>query len=97
MPKGYWIVHVTVTNPEAYAEYVRLDTPVVEAFHGRFLVRGGQCETPEAPQKDRHVVVEFPDYATALACYRSEGYQAAAAIRRANAESDIVIVEGTAP
>jgi uncharacterized protein (DUF1330 family) len=96
MPKGYWIVHVTVRNPEAYAEYVRLDTPVVQEFGGRFIVRGGRNSQPETPQRDRHVVVEFPDYDTALACYNSPGYQAAAAIRRANADSDIVIIEGTA-
>ncbi|MEM7488316.1 MAG: DUF1330 domain-containing protein [Pseudomonadota bacterium] len=95
MPKGYWIVHVTVTDPDPYADYIRLDTPVVERFGGRFIVRGGRTETPETPQKDRHVIVEFPDYDTALACYRSDDYQRAAAIRRAHAQSDIVIVEGT--
>jgi uncharacterized protein (DUF1330 family) len=94
MPKGYWIVHVTVKNPEEYAEYVRLDTPVVESFGGRFLVRGGQTEMPETPQKDRHVIIEFPDFATARACYHSEAYQAAAKIRMAHSDSDIVIIEG---
>ena len=96
MAKGYWIVHVTVSNAENYAEYVRLDTPIVEKFGGKFLVRGGQNTVPETSQKDRHVIVEFPDYQTALACYQSEGYQAAAAIRQANSDSDIVIIEGTA-
>lgn len=96
MPKAYWIVHVTITNPDAYADYIRLDTPVVERFGGSFIVRGGQHETPETKQKDRHVIVEFPDYATALACYHSDAYQKAAAIRRANSDSDIVIIEGTA-
>ena len=95
MPKGYWIAHVTVTNPDEYAEYVRLDTPVVERFGGRFIVRGGRSETPESPQKDRHVVVEFPDYETALACYNSDDYQTAAKIRMAHSDSDIMIVEGT--
>ena len=95
MAKGYWMVHVTVTDPENYAEYVRLDTPVVEEYGGTFLVRGGTSETPEAPQKDRHVVVEFPSYQAALDCYHSEAYQAAAKIRLANSDSDIVIVEGT--
>ncbi|MEM7645066.1 MAG: DUF1330 domain-containing protein [Pseudomonadota bacterium] len=95
-PKGDWIVHVTVTNPDAYADYIRLDTPIVERFNGHFIVRGGQNETPETKQKDRHVIVEFRDYATALACDRSDDDQQAAAIRRANADSDIVIIEGTA-
>ena len=96
MPKGFWIVHVTVTNADEYAEYVRLDTPVVERFGGKFIVRGGRNETPETAQKDRHVVVEFPDYDTALACYNSPDYQRAADIRRANSDSDIVIIEGIA-
>ena len=96
MPKGYWIGHITVRNAEEYGEYIRLDTPVVERFGGRFVVRGGRNETPEAPMKDRHVVVEFPDYETALACYKSPDYQRAADIRKAHADSDFVIVEGTA-
>ena len=94
MAKGYWIAHITVTDPERYADYVRLDSPVIEAYGGRFLVRGGRSIAPEAPQRDRHVVVEFPDLDTALACYRSEDYQKAAAIRRETSDSDIVIVEG---
>jgi len=95
MPKGYWIAHITVTNPDEYAEYVRLDTPVVERFGGKFIVRGGRSETPETPQKDRHVVVEFPDCDAALACYNSDDYQTAAAIRLANSDSDFIIIEGT--
>jgi uncharacterized protein (DUF1330 family) len=96
MPKGYWILHVTVKDAEQYAEYVRLDTPVVERFGGRFIVRGGRHEAPESPQKDRHVVVEFPDYDTALNCYNSPDYQRAARIRLANSDSDIVVIEGVA-
>jgi len=94
MKKGYWIAHVSVKNADEYSEYVRLDTPVVERFGGQFIVRGGRAETPETPQKDRHVIVEFPDYDTALACYNSADYQQAAAIRMAHSDSDIVIIEG---
>ena len=96
MAKGYMIGHITVKNPDEYAEYVRADTPIVERFGGRFLVRGGQCETPETPVKDRHVVIEFPDYETARRFYYSDEYQKVAEIRKANAISDIVIVEGVA-
>ena len=94
MPKGYWIAHITVTHADAYNEYVRLDTPIVERFGGRFLVRGGQAKVPEAAMFERHVVIEFPDFPTALACYDSPDYQQAAAIRRENSDSQIVLVEG---
>ena len=97
MAKGYWILHVTVTDPGRYPDYVALDTPIVTAHGGRFLVRGGQYEAPETPQRDRHVIVEFPSYQAAVDCYRRAGYQEAATIRRAASDCDIVIVEGTAP
>jgi uncharacterized protein (DUF1330 family) len=96
MPKGYIVGHVTVRNPEAYQEYVHLDTPIFEAFGGRFLVRGGASETVEGETFLRHVVIEFPDYAAAKACYSSREYQEVAEIRRANADSVILLVEGVA-
>jgi uncharacterized protein (DUF1330 family) len=65
-------------------------------FGARFLVRGGAYEPMEGSSRERNVVVEFDSYATALDCYRSPEYQAAKAIRNANAEADFVIVEGAA-
>lgn len=94
MAKGYWIVHVTVTNPDRYPDYIAADNPVVAEYGGTFLVRGGASTAPEGPMKDRHVVIEFKDYETALACYNSPGYQAALKIRQEASLSDFVIVEG---
>ena len=95
MPKGYLIAHITVRDPEAYQEYVRRDTPVFESFGGRFLVRGGESDVVEGESFQRHVVIEFPDYATAQACYHSKEYQEVAEIRRATASSVLILVEGT--
>ena len=39
-------------------------------------------------------MLEFPSYEAALACYRSDDYQAAKKFRDGNAELDLVIVEG---
>ena len=94
MPKAYVIAHITVRDPARYAEYVRGDTPVVERFGGRFLVRGGPSETLEGGSKDRHVVIEFPDMKTARAFWASEDYQRVAAIRREAADGDLILVEG---
>ena len=96
MAKGYWIVRVSVKNPERYPEYVEAARPAFEAFGARFLVRGGRYEAMEGTARERNVVVEFKDYDTALACYRSPEYQAAREIRAANADADFVIVEGAA-
>ena len=40
------------------------------------------------------MVLEFKDYATALACYNSPEYQAAIKLRTPHSVGDIVIVEG---
>lgn len=95
MPKGYIIGHITVTNPEAYQEYVDRDTPILEGFGGKFIVRGGQSEAPEGPMNDRHVVIEFPSFEDAKRAYYSDEYQEVLKIRLANAKSDIILVEGT--
>lgn len=94
MPKGYIIGHITVTEPEGYAEYVRRDTPILEAHGAKFIVRGGQSETPEGTTQDRHVVVEFPTFEAAKKAYEDPEYQAVADIRRRCAESTIILVEG---
>ena len=51
-------------------------------------------ETLEGAGWPRHVVIEFPDYESALACYRSPEYQAAKAERVGAAEADIAVVDG---
>ncbi len=96
MTKAYWIVRVSVNNPEQYPEYLAAARPAFEKFGAHFVVRGGRYEAMEGSARERNVVVEFEDYDTALACYRSPEYQAAKSIRNANADADFVIVEGTA-
>ncbi|WP_333683518.1 DUF1330 domain-containing protein [Pontibaca methylaminivorans] len=94
MAKGYIIGHITVRDPEAYKDYVALDTPILERLGGRFVVRGGQAEVVEGETNERHVVIEFPSYRAALDAYNDPDYQAAAAIRRRAAESVMLVVEG---
>jgi uncharacterized protein (DUF1330 family) len=92
--KGYWIAHVDVTEPEGYKAYMAADMMAFGKFGGRFLVRGGRRELVEGQVRGRSVVLEFPSYQAALACYRSPDYQAAAALRQGRAELDLIIIEG---
>jgi uncharacterized protein (DUF1330 family) len=94
MPRGYWIAHVDVADPEAYKAYVAANAVPFAKYGARFLVRGGRSEVPEGASRSRQVVLEFKDYETALACYRSPEYEAAKALRIAASLADIVIVEG---
>jgi uncharacterized protein (DUF1330 family) len=91
--KGYWIVHLDVTDPAGYKAYQdAIDVPFGK-FGGRFLIRGGRCEVMEGQVRARTVVLEFPSYEAALACYRSPDYQAALALRKGKATADLVVIE----
>ncbi|TFL19846.1 DUF1330 domain-containing protein [Jannaschia formosa] len=94
MAKGYWIAHGRVDDPEAYDLYRAANAAPLAEYGGRFLVRGGIRELVEGEAKPRTVVIEFPTYAAAIDCYRSDGYQAALKLRQGISESDLVIVEG---
>jgi uncharacterized protein (DUF1330 family) len=94
MPKGYWIANVDVTHPEEYKAYVAANAEAFRKFGARFLVRGGKSECMEGKFRSRIVVIEFPDFATALACYRSPEYDKALRLRLGKSEADILVVEG---
>jgi uncharacterized protein (DUF1330 family) len=94
MAKGYWIARVDVTEAPAYQSYVAATAPAFAKFGGRFLVRGGPYSVKEGSARSRNVVIEFEDYAAALACYESPEYSAAIELRRHVSIVDLVIVEG---
>jgi uncharacterized protein (DUF1330 family) len=94
MSKAYWIVRVSVRDEQKYPEYLAAAGPAFQKFGANFIVRGGTFEAMEGVARDRNVVVEFADRATALACYRSPEYQAAKAIRQKYADADFIIIDG---
>jgi uncharacterized protein (DUF1330 family) len=94
MPKGYWIPQIDISNPEGYKAYMAATPAAHEKYHGVALVRGGRMEIVEGRGRARCVLREFPDFATALACYRSDEYQRAKPLRLAYSTCDFVITEG---
>ncbi len=64
---AYWIAHVTVKDPQQYQHYMDLAPQAFRQFNARFLARGEQAQTLEGPSFVKHVLIEFDDYATALA------------------------------
>jgi uncharacterized protein (DUF1330 family) len=94
MAKGYWIVHVDVADTDAYKTYVAANAEAFAEYGAKFLVRAGAYTVVEGASRKRQVVIEFPDYETALACYRSPEYQAAKRLREPASEADLVIAEG---
>jgi uncharacterized protein (DUF1330 family) len=94
MAKGYWIAHVDVADAEGYKAYIEANAVPFAKYGARFLVRAGRGEIEEGALRSRHVVIEFKDYATALACHQSQEYRRARAIREPVSQVDLVVVEG---
>jgi uncharacterized protein (DUF1330 family) len=94
MAKGYWIVRVSIHDSERYPDYLAAAKPAFDKFGANFIVRGGPFDSMEGTSRDRNVVVEFKDLATAKACYQSPEYQAAKAVRQSCSKADFIIIEG---
>ncbi len=92
---AYWIAHVEVTDPDAYAEYASRATGAIEAHGGEFLARATRTIWLEGNERERNVVVRFPSVEDAQACYHSEAYQEALSYARDAANRDLCIIEGS--
>ena len=94
MPKGYWIGHVSIDDLDTYKLYQLANAAPFKEYGAKFLVRGGAQEVREGEMRPRSVVLEFPSIEAAYACYDSDAYQEAKAIRDAVSAGDLAIVEG---
>ena len=92
---AYIIVDVDIHNPKEYEDYKKLTPPSLQAYSGKFIVRGGSTETLEGDwQPGRVVVLEFPTKELAKQWWESEEYAAAKALRQKNAATKMILVEG---
>jgi uncharacterized protein (DUF1330 family) len=96
-PKGYWIARVDVGDSDAYSNYVAASGEAFAKFGAHFLARGGRFETMDGASRERNVVIEFPTYDAAIACWHSDEYQRAKSFRDGAAVADVVVVEGYEP
>jgi uncharacterized protein (DUF1330 family) len=93
---AYLIVDTKIENPQAYETYKAKAKPIAEKFGGIYRARGGEMEIIEGElwQPTRMVVIEFPSMEKARAFTQSEEYKPVAAIRHANAQCTLVLIEG---
>jgi uncharacterized protein (DUF1330 family) len=93
MAKGYWIGRVEVHDEDGYKPYAP-PIPLSSANSAAASWCARASSNRGRNQPPRNVVIEFPDYAAAVACYRSPEYQANIKVRQPHSTVDIVIVEG---
>ena len=92
---AYMIVEVEVTDPAGYEGYKKMVPPTLAAYGGKFVVRGGECESLEGSwQPKRVVVLEFTSVARAKEWWASPEYSAAKALRQRTAKTQMIVVEG---
>ncbi|HXX03906.1 MAG TPA: DUF1330 domain-containing protein [Xanthobacteraceae bacterium] len=96
---AYWIARAKINEPVEYKKYADQVPGILAKYGGKPLARGGRFQVMEGPKKfERFVVIEFPSFEQAVACFTSDEYDKAAAFRRGGAgEVETVIVEALAP
>lgn len=93
---AYWIARSKINNPAEYKRYTDPAGNIVRSHGGKVLARGGRFQIMEGPEKfHRFIVVEFPTFEQAVACFNSPEYQSASEFRRnGGGEVENVIVDG---
>ena len=94
--KAYVIGSVQMRDDSWVKEYAAKTEAIVTRHGGRYLVRGATMEKLEGAGPLPHVmvVIEFPSYEAARACWDSPEYQAVKALRDGHAVADIIVIEG---
>ena len=91
---AYWMGRLNVIDQKGVAEYAKRAGPVIVKHGGRFLARGGNFMALEGKEYSRNVIIEFPSFDQAVACYHSPEYREAALFLEGAAERELCVVEG---
>jgi uncharacterized protein (DUF1330 family) len=93
--KAYCIVYELLGDPTRFDEYRRQVMPTIEAYDGKFLVRGGAVTVLEGDMPyQRIAMLEFPSREKAEAWYHSAEYQRILPLRTESARSLFILVDG---
>ncbi len=92
---AYVILDITVNDPAKYEDYKKLAPPAIEAYGGKYLVRGGSMEILEGDWKpNRVVILEFQSIEMAKNWINSPEYSDARALRHQTTTSHAIVVDG---
>jgi uncharacterized protein (DUF1330 family) len=92
---AYMIADITVRDAELYVQYIAAAQPIVAAFGGRYLARGGPVITVAGDwTPERVVVIEFPNIDKLRECFASPEYRRVALLRERSTTGRAIAVEG---
>ncbi len=95
---AYVLAEIEITNPEGYKQYTAQVPATIARYGGRFLTRGGAVEALEGewPAR-RRVLIEFPSMDVARKWWSSTEYAGPKAMRQANSNARLLLLEGVPP
>ena len=92
---AYIIVEIEITDSVGYEEYKKRAAATVAQYGGKYIVRGGACETVEGDWKPKRIVVlQFDNLERAKAWLNSPEYVEPRKQRRRTAKTRMILVEG---
>ncbi len=92
---AYVVVDIKVTDPELYARYRELAPPIVKAFGGQYIARGGKTQVFEGScSPNRTVILKFDSLARAREWVDSPEYREARKLRHKSTVSNMYVIEG---
>jgi uncharacterized protein (DUF1330 family) len=93
--KAFVVAAETPNDEVAFSEYRRAVPATLQAFGGKFIVRGGSLKLLEGEwPHSRLVIIEFPSRQAAEGWYNSPDYQKIIDLRLSSSVGNLVIVEG---
>jgi len=91
---AYWMIRAgEIKDQDALKVYQKLWTPVALQYRARVITRA-KYQTPEGPEFARVLIIEFPNYDAAVACYQDPDYQQAMKFANQAFDREMTIIDG---
>ena len=92
---AYIVVQVKVEDPVKFDEYRKQVPATIEAYGGRYLVRGGETEVLEGDwNPERFVILEFDSVERAKEWWSSEEYRRPKELRQQASKANLIVAVG---
>ena len=91
---AYWMVRGGDIKDEAALKEYGARWGAIAARFGAKVIARGNHETPEGADYPRVLIVEFPDYQTAVNCYNDAEYKEAMVFANKAYDRELTIIEG---
>ncbi|MGN1277031.1 MAG: DUF1330 domain-containing protein, partial [Floccifex sp.] len=87
------MIHSSIQQKD-YQDYIQKVKPIVEKYHGKYLVRSNRIDSTNGIRKPKRIIViEWNSKEQMETCFKSKEYQLIKDLREKNVESEAFIVE----